>query len=73
MFESNTKDDKIIISYTGKKNKKLKSKEESQVQFTLHKHFIDTSMAINRLTKILNKKPNDFNVAGNKDKRGITT
>lgn len=72
-FESQTKEEYILVFYSGKKNKKFKSKAEGQVSFTLHKYFIDTQSAISRMSKCLNKRPNDFNVAGNKDKRGITT
>lgn len=73
MFESETKESHILVFYSGKRNKKFKSKADCQASFTLHKYFIDTQNAINRISKLLNKKPNDFNVAGNKDKRGVTT
>jgi len=73
LFESQTKNDKVVIAYSGKKNKKFKSRQEGQLKFTLHKSFIDTQSAINMLARKLNKKPNDFFVAGNKDKRGVTT
>ncbi len=72
-FESETRDNKINISFSGKKNKRFKSKAESQVTFTMHKWFVDTQTAISRISKLLCKRPNDFGVAGNKDKRGITT
>lgn len=71
-FESLTKDDKVIVSFSGKKNKRFKSKAETQHTFTLHKWFIDTQSAINKIARLNNKKPNDFNIAGNKDKRGVT-
>lgn len=72
-FESFTKGDIIIVSFSGKKNKLFKGKADVQYTFTLHKQFIDTQNAINRIAKLNNKKPNDFNIAGNKDKRGVTT
>lgn len=72
-FDSTTRDDKIVVMFSGKRNKKYKSKAETQVTFTLHKKFVDTQTAISRISKFWNKRPNDFFVAGNKDKRGITT
>lgn len=72
-FESFTKDDILVVNFAGRKNKVFKGKADQQYTFTLHKHFIDTQNAINRIAKLNNKKPNDFNIAGNKDKRGVTT
>ena len=72
-FESFTKDGKLIVEYTGKKNKKIKKKEECSLLFTLHKKHIDTQMAVQKVSKLVNKRPNDFTTAGIKDKRGVTT
>lgn len=72
-FESGTLNDQIRIFYSGKKNKMNKTREEKYVAFTLHKQNIDTSAAIYKISRSINKRPNDFFVAGNKDKRGVTT
>jgi tRNA(Glu) U13 pseudouridine synthase TruD len=60
----------IKVFYKGKANKKMKARgyegESDLTEFVLHKHFAETSEAINTICKKLLRKPKDFNVAGNK-------
>jgi len=67
----------IRIYVVDSKNKKRRFDRrefpEKYLEFTLHKTNFDSMGAIGLLSKFLNMKPNNFGIAGNKDKRGITT
>jgi len=69
-------DNVIKAQHSGAKNKKKRvgyTGESDYTKFTVHKEFIDTPSAIHIISKKLWRNAKDFTVAGNKDKRGVTT
>ncbi len=67
----------VRVYVVDNKNKKRRSDPrnfpEKYLEFTLHKTNFDSMGSIGILSKFMNIKPNNFAIAGNKDKRGITT
>lgn len=75
-FESTIADHcgrKLIKAIYTKVIKRTNFGDEKYLSFTLMKKNQDTGNVCSRLAKLLHKRPQDMEVAGNKDKRGVTS
>jgi tRNA pseudouridine13 synthase len=64
---------KLIKAIYTKVIKRTNFGDEKYLSFTLMKKNQDTGNVCSRLAKLLHKRPQDMEVAGNKDKRGVTS
>jgi len=63
----------VILAYYVKKIKRVNYGDEKYMSFILMKKNNDTQNVCSRVAKLLYKRPVDMTVAGNKDKRGVTS